>query len=68
MTQTLNADEPGVLTPADPIEETLYNAHRQSLFHLKAAATAGAGFFTDAYDLNVIGTVSSRHAEFGLRS
>lgn len=28
-----------------------------SVFHLKAAATAGAGFFTDSYDLNVIGTV-----------
>lgn len=28
-----------------------------SLFHLKAACTAGAGFFTDSYDLNVIGTV-----------
>lgn len=28
-----------------------------SVFHLRAAATAGAGFFTDAYDLNVIGTV-----------
>jgi MFS transporter, PHS family, inorganic phosphate transporter len=29
-----------------------------SAFHFKAAATAGAGFFTDAYDLNVIGTVT----------
>lgn len=28
------------------------------IFHFKAAATAGAGFFTDAYDLNVIGTVT----------
>ena len=28
------------------------------LFHLKAATTAGAGFFTDSYDLNVIGTVT----------
>src|SRR5882757_7802250 len=28
-----------------------------SVFHLKAACTAGAGFFTDSYDLNVIGTV-----------
>jgi MFS transporter, PHS family, inorganic phosphate transporter len=28
-----------------------------SIFHLKAACTAGAGFFTDSYDLNVIGTV-----------
>jgi MFS family permease len=27
------------------------------VFHLRAAATAGAGFFTDSYDLNVIGTV-----------
>lgn len=26
-------------------------------FHLKAAVTAGMGFFTDSYDLNVIGTV-----------
>jgi len=29
-----------------------------SAFHFKAAATAGAGFFTDSYDLNVIGTVT----------
>ncbi|MFJ9853172.1 MFS transporter [Streptomyces sp. NPDC101150] len=29
-----------------------------SVFHLKAAVTAGAGFFTDSYDLNVIGTVT----------
>src|ERR1700735_3444962 len=57
MTQTLDADESAVLTPADPIEETLDNAPL-SLFHFKAAATAGAGFFTDAYDLNVIGTVT----------
>lgn len=28
------------------------------VFHLKTAATAGAGFFTDSYDLNVIGTVT----------
>ncbi|HZZ47373.1 MAG TPA: MFS transporter [Pseudonocardia sp.] len=28
-----------------------------SIFHLKAAVTAGAGFFTDSYDLNVIGAV-----------
>lgn len=30
---------------------------RLSVFHLRAAVTAGAGFFTDSYDLNVIGTV-----------
>src|SRR6201996_6941633 len=29
-----------------------------SAFHFKAAATAGAGFFTDSYDLNVIGPVT----------
>jgi MFS family permease len=28
------------------------------VFHFKAAVTAGAGFFTDSYDLNVIGTVT----------
>ncbi|OBI24008.1 MFS transporter [Mycobacterium sp. E2238] len=28
------------------------------VFHFKAAATAGAGFFTDSYDLNVIGSVT----------
>lgn len=28
------------------------------VFHFKAATTAGAGFFTDSYDLNVIGTVT----------
>lgn len=27
-----------------------------SLFHLKTAVTSGMGFFTDAYDLNVIST------------
>src|ERR1700744_265051 len=27
------------------------------VFHFKAAAIAGAGFFSDSYDLNVIGTV-----------
>ncbi|WP_051341752.1 MFS transporter [Pseudonocardia spinosispora] len=38
-----------------------------SLFHLKAACTAGAGFFTDSYDLNVIGTVMLLvKPEFGL--
>jgi MFS transporter, PHS family, inorganic phosphate transporter len=28
-----------------------------SIFHLKAAIVSGMGFFTDAYDLNVISTV-----------
>jgi PHS family inorganic phosphate transporter-like MFS transporter len=40
-----------------------------SMFHLKAAAVAGAGFFTDSYDLNVIGTVLLLAGpEFGLSS
>ena len=53
---------------ADPIEEALDNAPL-SLFHFKAAATAGAGFFTDAYDLSVISTVILLvKPEFGLNS
>lgn len=39
-----------------PIGRALDDA-KLSVFHLKAAVTAGAGFFTDSYDLNVIGTV-----------
>lgn len=68
MTRTLDADEPIVPTPADRIEEALDNAPL-SLFHLKAATTAGAGFFTDSYDLSVIGTVILLvKPEFGLNS
>ncbi|OBJ11122.1 hypothetical protein A5625_09925 [Mycobacterium sp. 1465703.0] len=64
----MNANAPAVRTSADPIEEALDNAPL-SLFHFKAAATAGAGFFTDAYDLNVIGTVILLvKPEFGLNS
>ncbi len=33
------------------------DAQRLSRFHLKATLTAGMGFFTDAYDLFIIGTV-----------
>lgn len=29
-----------------------------SVFHLRSCVTAGAGFFTDSYDLNVIGTAT----------
>jgi MFS family permease len=39
------------------VEKSLDDA-KLSVFHLKAAVTAGAGFFTDSYDLNVIGTVT----------
>ncbi|BBX39577.1 MFS transporter [Mycobacterium simiae] len=68
MTRTLDASTTSARTPVDPIEEALDNAPL-SLFHLKAAATAGAGFFTDAYDLNVIGTVILLvKPEFGLNS
>jgi MFS transporter, PHS family, inorganic phosphate transporter len=56
MTRTLDADEGAAAIAPDPIEEALDNAPL-SLFHFKAAATAGAGFFTDAYDLSVISTV-----------
>jgi len=38
------------------VQQTLDDAPI-STFHLKAAVVAGAGFFTDSYDLNVIGTV-----------
>jgi MFS family permease len=39
------------------------------VFHFKAAATAGAGFFTDSYDLNVIGSVTLLAApQFHLKS
>ncbi|WP_144209751.1 hypothetical protein [Mycobacterium tilburgii] len=68
MTRTLDATTATARTPVDPIEKALDNA-RLSLFHLKAAATVGAGFFTDAYDLNVIGTVILLvKPEFGLSS
>ncbi|GLE50657.1 MFS transporter [Mycobacterium montefiorense] len=68
MTQTLDANRPAAQTPTDPVEKALDNAPL-SLFHFKAAATAGAGFFTDAYDLNVIGTVILLvKPEFGLSS
>ncbi|MFI9649335.1 MFS transporter [Streptomyces sp. NPDC052040] len=43
------------IRPAD-VRTTLDDAPL-STFHLKAAVVAGAGFFTDSYDLNVIGTV-----------
>ena len=38
------------------VQQTLDDAPLGT-FHLKAAVVAGAGFFTDSYDLNVIGTV-----------
>lgn len=50
MTQTRShpADAPGVIDVLD--------GSRFQRFHYKAIAVAGAGFFTDAYDLTVIGT------------
>jgi MFS family permease len=44
--------------PARPNVATSIDDAKLSAFHFKAAATAGAGFFTDSYDLNVIGTVT----------
>ncbi|WP_051194644.1 MFS transporter [Nocardia jiangxiensis] len=44
------------MTAAVGVRDQLDNAP-VSRFHLKAAVTAGMGFFTDSYDLNVIGTV-----------
>jgi MFS family permease len=44
--------------PARPSVAKSIDDAKLSAFHFKAAATAGAGFFTDAYDLNVIGTVT----------
>ncbi|MBS2545627.1 MFS transporter [Catenulispora sp. NL8] len=43
-------------TPPAGVQQILDDAPL-STFHLKAAVVAGAGFFTDSYDLNVIGTV-----------
>ena len=45
-----------VIPSRDTVTRSLDDA-KLSVFHLKAAATAGAGFFTDSYDLNVIGIV-----------
>jgi MFS family permease len=45
-------------TAARPSVAQSIDDAKLSAFHFKAAATAGAGFFTDAYDLNVIGTVT----------
>ncbi len=44
--------------PARPGVAQSIDDAKLSAFHFKAAATAGAGFFTDSYDLNVIGTVT----------
>jgi MFS family permease len=44
--------------PARPNVATAIDDAKLSAFHFKAAATAGAGFFTDSYDLNVIATVT----------
>jgi MFS family permease len=41
--------------PADVVGRALDEAP-PSMFHLKTAVTSGMGFFTDAYDLNVIST------------
>lgn len=50
------------------VQKTLDDAPL-STFHLKAAVVAGAGFFTDSYDLNVIGTVMLLvKPQFGLDS
>ena len=68
-TQHTGPDRAG---PADGADHTDGVSHSLddaplSLFHLKAAVTAGAGFFTDSYDLNVIGTVMLLvKPEFGL--
>ncbi|GAA1885251.1 MFS transporter [Streptantibioticus ferralitis] len=40
---------------ADPVGRALDEAP-SSMFHVKAAITSGMGFFTDAYDLNIIST------------
>jgi MFS transporter, PHS family, inorganic phosphate transporter len=49
-----------------PVDEALDEAP-SSIFHLKAAVTAGMGFFTDSYDLNVISTaLLLLTPEFGL--
>src|ERR1700758_5755704 len=39
----------------DPVNRALDEAP-PSMFHVKAAVVCGMGFFTDAYDLNVIST------------
>jgi MFS family permease len=48
-----------VPAPSAPagVAESIDDA-KLDIFHFKATATAGAGFFTDSYDLNVIGTVT----------
>ena len=44
-------------TPTASVATSIDDA-KLGVFHYKAATTAGAGFFTDSYDLNVIGTVT----------
>ena len=46
------------VTPSRAVVAKSLDDAKLSVFHLKTAATAGAGFFTDSYDLNVIGTVT----------
>jgi MFS transporter, PHS family, inorganic phosphate transporter len=46
--------EPRPLAPSQSVTDSL-NEAPLSRFHLRAALTAGMGFFTDAYDLFIIG-------------
>ena len=60
------ADADGIGGPALSISEALDEAPL-SRFHSRAVVTAGLGFFTDAYDLFIIGTASAMIAkEWGL--
>ena len=56
--ETHSSDFPqeGALDPAKSMLAALDNS-RLSGFHLKAMITSGMGFFTDAYDLFIIGVV-----------
>ena len=45
---------PSTISATPDVVDSLNNAPI-SFFHLRAAFTAGMGFFTDAYDLFIIG-------------
>lgn len=58
MTSSLSRRDASPVTAAHVGVTKSIDDAKLDIFHFKAAATAGAGFFTDAYDLNVIGTVT----------
>ncbi|MGH9068057.1 MAG: MFS transporter [Acidimicrobiales bacterium] len=59
-THVIQGPAPGAGAPTPGADDALIaalNGARLGRFHLRAAVTAGMGFFTDAYDLFIIGVV-----------